>query len=127
MAQPVSQNDVIAALNGLRGEVPGLALPALFTLRQEFSDSFKSLNDRAIEEIAAQVRALAEKVEVHQASLAQVIDTVVTNKFAQANARLTSGQARVTTLVEQLRIDVLRVAHGKLEARGGLQGSPRLV
>ena len=63
----VTQNDLSTALNTLRSEVPSLVQPALFTLRQEVSYSLKSLNGRAIEEIAGQVRALAENVDEQQA------------------------------------------------------------
>ena len=89
--------------------------PTLLTLRQEVSDSLKSLNDGAIEEIAGQARALAEKVEVQQASLAQVIETAVTDELAQANGSFIREQARATALVEQLRIVISQVALGKVE------------
>ena len=111
----VTQNDFIVALNTLRSEVPSLVQPTLFGLRQEISDSLKSLNDQAIEEIAGQVRALAEEVAVQQASLAQTIDTAVTAQLALAIEIFTNEQRRVTALVEQLRIDISQVAHGKLE------------
>ena len=78
MAQPVTQDDSISALNGVWSEVPGLVQPLLFALRREISESLKSVKIRAIKEIAGQARALAEKVDVQQASLAQTIDTAVT-------------------------------------------------
>ena len=111
----VTQNDLIAALNGLRTEVPGLVQPLLFGLRQEISDSLKSLNDRAIEDIAGQVRTFAEKVEVQHASLAQTSDIAVTAQLRLANESFNTEQRRVATLVEQLRVDISQVAHGKLE------------
>ena len=115
MALPVTQDDFIAALNGLRSKVPGLVQPLLFTLRQGISDSRKSLNGRAIEEIAGQVLALAAKVEVQQASLAQTVDSAVTAQLALANEGFTNEQCRVTALIEQLRLDISQVAHVKLD------------
>ena len=44
-----------------------------------------------------------------------MIEIAVINKLAQANASFTIKQARVTALIEQLRIDISQVAHGKLE------------
>ena len=95
----ITQNDLIAALNTLRSEVPGLVQPTLFGLRQEISDSLKSLEDRAIEEIAGQVQTLAEKVEVQQATLAQTIEAAVTAQLTLANESFNTEQRSVTTLV----------------------------
>ena len=74
-----------------------------------------SLNDLGIEEIAGQVRTLAEKVEVQQTSLAQTIEAAVTAQLTIANESFNAEQRRATTLVEQLCVDISQVAHGKLE------------
>ena len=73
------------------------------------------------------LKSLAEKLESQQASLAQLIETAVTTKLAEANASFVQEQARVTSLVEQLRTSIATVNEGKLkevlplarEARGG--------
>ena len=54
------------------------------------------------------------EVEFQQASQAQVIETAVIEKLAQANASFTLEQARASALLEQLCIDISQVAQGKL-------------
>ena len=110
MAQSVTQGDVIAAMQELRGEVLGLVQTALFTLQWDISYSLRSLNDQAVVEI----RTLAETVEGQQVALSQIMETAVTSKLAQANGSFTEEQARVNLLVEQLRTSIATVSGGKV-------------
>ena len=104
MATPtVSPDDLAGAMNGLRGEIPGIVAPLVAGLRGEITSAFKDLHDRSLVEINTQITVLKDQVEATRQATVAEIQRVTGDKLEAANAAFVAEQARLTTSVTELQ------------------------